>query len=310
MSVRFRSRAAAACLVVLLSTGCTYASRDLGTVAGTNGASPGLPTVDLSGVTKDSAAAALVPSDLASKGKWVVASDTTYAPAEFLSPADGQTPVGFDVDLITAIGHRLGLHTEVRTAPFDAILGGIGARYDASISSFIINPKRLTAVDMVSYMQGGSALAVRAGNPDGLAIDALCGHDIGVQTGSVQETKDLPTLDAACTSKGKPRIKAAKYATQDEVTTALIGGKLEGMLEGTIAMGYATVQTNHAIEMVGEPYSRDTEGIVLPKGTQLTPAVQKALQSLIDDGTYARIMEAWGQKAAMVTKAQANPTNP
>jgi polar amino acid transport system substrate-binding protein len=35
-------------------------------------------------------------------------------------------------------------------------------------------------------------------------------------------------------------------------------------------------------------------GIVVAKGSDLTKAVQAALQSMVDDGSYGKILDAWG----------------
>lgn len=303
-------RVATAVAAVTLTTlvGCTNASQQTPVAApGGSSASAGLPSVDLSKVTKDATAAALVPSDVAAKGTWVIATGPDYPPAEFLDPKDGQTQVGYDMDLIKAIGLKLGLKVDIKSAQFDSILGGIGSKYDAAISSFTITPQRLQAVDMVSYLKAGSALAVQKGNPKQLTIDNLCGKTIGVQTGSVQETDDLPAFNKKCTDAGKPPINELKYVGR-ELTTALVGGKLDGILQDTNPLSYSILQTGGAIEVAGEPYSQVVEGIVLPKDSPMSKAVQTALQQLIDQGTYAEILGVWGQQTSEITKAEVNPS--
>ena len=71
----------------------------------------------------------MVPEAIKSKGTLTVGSDTTYAPAEFLG-TDGQTPVGYDVDIAKAIGATLGLKVQVQTAEFTGILPALGPKYD------------------------------------------------------------------------------------------------------------------------------------------------------------------------------------
>ena len=57
---------------------------------------------DVSGVTKDDDIAAMLPESVTKDGKLTVGMDTSYAPAEFLAE-DGETPVGFDVDIAKAV---------------------------------------------------------------------------------------------------------------------------------------------------------------------------------------------------------------
>ena len=66
------------------------------------------------------------------------------------------------------------------------------------ISSFTINPDRLKEVDMVSYFNAGTQWATQPGNPKGVDPDNACGKNIAVQTGTVQETDDLPPRQKAC----------------------------------------------------------------------------------------------------------------
>ena len=77
-------------------------------------------------VSADDELAALVPDAIAEDGVITVGSDTTYAPAEFLD-ADGQTIVGFDVDLFGLVAQKLGLQAEFETASFDSIIAGVGS---------------------------------------------------------------------------------------------------------------------------------------------------------------------------------------
>lgn len=62
-----------------------------------------------------------------------------------------------------------------------------------------------------------------------------------------------------------------------------------------------------AFEVVGGPLSHQLYGIGFVKGdVQLRDAVQHALQSLIDDGTYGRILDKWGVARAGLKSATVN----
>ena len=50
------------------------------------------------------------------------------------------------------------------------------------------------------------------------------------------------------------------------------------------------------------------QGIAIKKGdTQLAEAVQAAMQHLMDDGTYMKILKAWGVESGALDKAEINP---
>src|SRR6266581_5537877 len=146
------------------------------------------------------------PSDLITPGTLTVGSDTTYPPQEYIDTATNQA-TGFDVDLITAIGQRMGLQTKVVTTSFDTIINSLVAkRFDVVISAVSVTPERQKKVDFVPYFNAGESLLVKIGNPKNIkSLDALCGQNVGVQDGTIEQT-DLQTASKKCTSDGKPAI--------------------------------------------------------------------------------------------------------
>ena len=52
------------------------------------------------------------------------------------------------------------------------------------------------------------------------------------------------------------------------------------------------------------------EAVAVKKGdTATAQAVQKALQKLIDDGTYMKILKHWGVESGAIDKSEINPTD-
>ena len=96
----------------LALSACTNAS-ETGTGGAASPSGSAAASFDPSTVQKDDALAAMVPEAIKAKGTLTVGSDTSYAPAEFLA-TDGQTPVGYDVDIAKAIGAALGLKVQVQ----------------------------------------------------------------------------------------------------------------------------------------------------------------------------------------------------
>ncbi|SDD84205.1 amino acid ABC transporter substrate-binding protein, PAAT family [Sanguibacter gelidistatuariae] len=298
---RFPFVAAAATLTLLLAGCGSGDSPSSGT------SSAGAVSFDPTSIAKDATIAALVPESVASTGKLVVGSDTTYAPAEYIG-TDGQTPEGYDVDLAKAIGAVLGLKTEVQTASFTGIIPAIGSKYDIGMSSFTITPEREGQVNMVQYFSAGEAYAVAKGNPKKVNGADLCGLTVGVETGTVED-EELDALVAKCAADGKDAITPLKYDKQSDVTTALVGGKADIMYADSPIIAYAVEQTGGQIEQLGDVFSGASQGIVVSKDDQaLTEAVQQAVQKLIDSGDYLKILTAWGNEVGAVKTAELNPS--
>ncbi len=293
---------ATATLAVVLA-GCS----DSGDSGSGDKPSAGAATFDPSSVAKDDTLAAAVPDAVKSAGTLRVGSDTTYAPAEYIGD-DGKTIVGYDVDLTKAIAATLGLKPDIQTSKFDNIIPSIGSRYDIGVSSFTINPDRMKQVNMIEYFQAGEAFAVQKGNPKGVDQSDLCGKTVGVQTGTV-EADELADLSKKCTDGGKDKIDQLSYDSQADVTTNLVGGKLDAMYADSPIIAYALSQTNGQLEQLGDVFATAPQGIVVSKSDQaLTDVIQKTVQKLIDDGTYGKILKAWGNEDGAVTTAELNPS--
>ena len=285
---------------------CTNASES-GTPGAATKSGSAAASFDPSTVQKDDALAAMVPEAIKSNGTLTVGSDTSYAPAEFLG-SDGQTPVGYDVDIAKAIGATLGLKVQVQTSEFTGILPALGPKYDLGISSFTINPERLGAVNMVSYFNAGTAWAVQKGNPKNFSLDDVCGKSIGVQTGTVQEDPDLSDRSKKCEADGKQPINIVTLKNQTDITTRLVNGSVDAMAADSPIIGYGITQTNGQIEKIGDVYDSAPQGIAVAKSdTALAEVIQKTVSKLIEDGSYKKILEGWGNADGAITKSEVNP---
>jgi polar amino acid transport system substrate-binding protein len=290
----------------LALSACTNAS-ETGTGGAATPSGSAKASFDPATVQKDDSLAAMVPAAIKSKATLTVGSDTSYAPAEFLGN-DGQTPVGYDVDLAKAIGATLGLKVQVQTAEFTGILPALGPKYDIGMSSFTINSERLGAVNMVSYFKAGTTWAVQKGNPKKFSLDDVCGKSIGVQTGTVQEDPDLSDRNKKCAAEGKKPIDIVTLKNQTDVTTRLVNGSIDAMAADSPIIGYALTQTNGQLEKLGDVYDAAPQGIAVAKSdTALADVIQKTVTKLIADGSYKKILEGWGNAEGAITKSEINP---
>lgn len=293
---------------VLVLSGCTNASEE-GGANPSGGATSGFTIpepFDVSGIAKDDAAAALLPAEIAKAGKLVVGTNPQYAPAEFLAN-DGQTPIGYDIDIINAVGATLGLKVEIQSAEFASIIPALGAKYDAGISSFTITADRQVETNMISYFSAGEAFAVAKGNPLKIDPTDICGLTVAVQTGTVEDT-GADTISAQCATDGKKPLEILRFASQSDATNNLIGGKADLMYADTPIVAFAVAQTGGQIEQIGDQINSAPQGIVTAKADlELAKAIQQAVQQLMDDGTLAKILTPWGNSDLALTTAELNP---
>ena len=299
--------ALSAAMIVSLGA-CGTSEKSDSTASGDSESSSNTTGYDVSGVTKDDDIAAMLPESVTKDGKLTVGMDTSYAPAEFLAE-DGKTPIGFDVDIAKVLANMFGLEAVPQTSNFDSIIPSIGTKYDIGISSFTITPERMKAVDFVSMFKAGSTWVVKKGNPNKVDTSDLCGLKIAVQTGTTQE-EEVNAAAKQCKTDGKSEVQILSNKLQTDVTTNVATGKADVFYADSPVAGYAIAQTEDTLEALGEDVGVTKEAVAIKKGDSDTAkAVQAALQKLMDDGTYMKILKHWGVEAGAIDKAEINPTD-
>ena len=232
-----------------------------------------------------------VPEEIKSSGKLVVGVNVPYTPNEF-KDSSGKI-IGFDVDLMNAIASTLGLTTDYREADFAKIIPSIqGGTFNVGMSSFTDTKEREQTVDFVTYFSAGSLWA----KPQGSTIDPnnACGLKVAVETGTVEETDDVPGKSKACTDAGKAAIQILKYDGQDQATNAVIQGQADATSADSPITDYAIAQSKGALQAAGKSFEVAPYGFAVDKGSKLAQALQKALQAMVDDGSYKKILDKWG----------------
>jgi polar amino acid transport system substrate-binding protein len=251
----------------------------------------------------DAAAVALLPADIKKNGKLIIGIDPSYAPNEFKD--DAGHPVGWDVELADAMAAKLGLKTEYQPSSFDKIIPSItGGTYDIGVSSFTDNAEREKAVDFVNYFTAG----VQWAQPIGKTVDPAnaCGLTVSVQATTYEETDELPAKSKECTDAGKAAITILKFDKQDDATTAVATGRADAMSADSPITLYAISKLKDKIEPAGESFEDAPYGIAVKKGSELSKALQAALQSMVDDGSYLKILQKWGVEDGAVDEITIN----
>lgn len=249
----------------------------------------------------------LVPTAVKERNVLRNGASTDYAPGEFRAE-DGQTPVGYDVDIVKALAKVMGLEEGTTThAEFPTIIPGLGSKFDIGVSSFTITEERLAETNMISYVEVGSAYAVAQGNPKNFDPTNACGTTIGVQNGTYQQ-EYAEHLSEECVAGGNEAIKVMPLDLQTDIATKVIGGQYDATLADSTVIGYTVELSGGKLEQVGDVIESEPQGIVVAKDdTELANAIQKAMQYLMDNGYLTKILAAYGAENAGLTKAELNP---
>lgn len=274
---------AVAAVAALLLTGCVDNSTS------TTGEAPDKSSAE--SVTTDQAPAALLPDTTATPGKLVFGTSPNYAPNEFKN--DAGEPIGWAIDLSDAIAAKLGLEAQYTVAKFENIIPNVaGGKIDVGMSSFTDTAEREKQVDFVNYYVAG----IQWASPADATVDPddACGLKVAVQSTTYQDTVEIPAKSDACVAAGKPPIQKVALDTQDAAANAVALGQADAFSADSPVTLYGIAQLKGKLQPAGETFEAAPYGMAVQKDSGMAEAVQAALQSLVDDGTYEEILDDWG----------------
>jgi polar amino acid transport system substrate-binding protein len=296
ISVPLARRGLAAAALVLLSA-CT--------------AAPAEPAAADPVVAVDQGLRAMLPDDVRAAGVLSVATDASYPPASSFAP-DGRTIVGFEPDLVAALGGLLGVRVETRQWDFDTMLEDVAAhRSDLAVSAMTDTAEREAQADFVNYFRAGTSIVVQRGNPEGIHdLSGLCGKAVAVEAGTVQVDL-LERSQARCAASP---IDVRTYPTNDDALLELRTGRAAVVLMDYPPAVFATTnaRTQGAFQLVSDvQYEPGLYGIAVAKDRpELRDALAAALHRLVDSGAYQRLLETWDVGSGAVTQVTVNGAAP
>lgn len=289
---------------LLLMSGCS--SSDSESVA--------TGTEQIPEVAIDAAAAALVPERFKDQGI-SIASDIPYAPMEMFD--ENNNVYGVDYDLAVAIGQKLGLKISFNDQDWDGIIPSLqSGLHDVIISGMNDTVERQETLVFVDYFKAGFAIIVKKGNPEGITtLTDLCGKTVAVIISTVQGDL-LRALEPQCIAAEKAPVDVMELPDDPAALSAIRAGKAVADVSDAPVAAYAaqTAGDGEYFELVKDAanpngYETVYTGIaVLKEDNDLALAIQAALQSLMDDGTYMQILKKYNVDSFAVPEATINGT--
>jgi polar amino acid transport system substrate-binding protein len=308
--IRARSAARILCALALvaliaLAVGCGSSSKK--SVAKST-------VIDGATINSDSSLYDMLPANVKTAGVLNVASDIPYPPWEMYVDPTSKQATGFDYDLSQAIAAKIGIQASFNQTPFDGIILSIkSGKNDMIMSDMYDNAEREgQGVSFVDYAFDGTSILVPTGNPKGVTnLDSLAGQTVACESGTTQQTL-LQKLNQQFAASGKPAMTIKAVPNQPAALLAVSSGTAVGDLTDHSTAEYIakTEGAGNKFEVVADPaapngYDPQVVGIgIVSTNTQLIDTVQKALQALIDEGSYKQIVAKYG--LLPVSSAQVN----
>jgi polar amino acid transport system substrate-binding protein len=247
---------------------------------------------------------ASVPDDeLVRPGYLVACMDMPYPPMQFYD--DEGNPIGIDVELLTEAAARIGLEPVYQNSVYDTIITALKTeKCDVIWADQLITPEREAELTMIPYWKSAEVFVVLKGNPEGLSSEAdLCGKSAGGQTGALEITV-LEDFSKECEADGKEPIDIQAFPKSPDALQALQAGHVDVYVTGIGAGSYMVKESPDQFEISYTWDITEQQNIVgvsvMPEKTNLAAAIEAALKSLVDDGTYETVFAKWEFEGASI----------
>jgi len=214
------------------------------------------------------------------------------APFSYKSPEDPNKIIGFEAEIVEALGKELNLQPEFVQNNWEGLIEGLKrGDYDIVINGLEVTPDRAKEVAFSpAYYLTSEALAVRKSTNGVETLEDLKGKRVGTLEASLAQRilKDQ-----------KFPIDAVPYTEEVHAYGDLALARIDAvLLDEHIAIYYA--KPNPSLKLVGGPIGRMEYGIAMRKeNAEFAHKVSTALEKLIADGTVRRILERWNLWNAM-----------
>lgn len=305
-----QSRASTRASLALLGLGATMAlalagcsdpsSANAGTAPGDPGQSVTFndsPNQERIRSTKDDKLAARVPGNITRDGKLTVATTGASIPLTFHA-TDNKTLIGNETDLAQLVADKLGLELDLQLTswenwPLQTDSGAV----EVVFSNVGINAERVKKYDFSPYRAAfmGFEATTKFEGTVGEASE-ISGKKVAVGAGTNQE-KILLAWNQQLESQGMAPADLQYYSSDADTILALSSGRVDL----NFAPYPTTIYREHSrddIKVVGKINAGwPAETLVAAtskRGNGLAEPISEAINELIADGSYSKVLERWG----------------
>ena len=245
-------------------------------------------------------------------GKLTVVSGAFTPPLSFLAEDDNATLLGSEPDFGQLIADGLGLELKNENVAWaDWPLGIQSGKYDLILSNVTVTDERKELYDFASYRQDLLGFYVKADS----SIDTIekaadvAGLKVIVGSGTNQE-KILQAWDEENIAAGLDPVEYLYFDDTASGALALKSGRADANFGPNATSAYAAAVDGET-KLVGTvnggwPLTADIAAATA-KGNGLIESVGIVLDSAIEGGEYAEVLERWGLTSESLETSEINP---
>ena len=224
--------------------------------------------------------------------KYIIATDTVYAPFEF-TDAQGNF-VGIDVDLLAAAAKEGGFEYELQSLGFDAAVAALeSGQADGVIAGMSITDARKEKYDFSDPYFNSYPVAAAKDGGDISSMDDLKGKNVAAKTST-------NAASWAESVKDQYGFTITYFDTSDLMFQDVLTGNSAVCFEDYPVIAYGITQ-NSGLKIVGK---NDTDfaspygfAVLKGKNAELLQKFKDGYQKIKDSGTYDEIVKKYGMTA-------------
>ncbi|MGX2998058.1 ABC transporter substrate-binding protein [Streptomyces sp. JNUCC 64] len=261
---------------------------------------------------KDEKIAALLPEEVRERGTLRLGLGADSSPPLGFYATDDKTRIGSEIDLAILVADTLGLETDQQTVSWENLFVGLDSgKFDGVFSNVTVTEERKDKYDFATYRLDNIAFEAKKGS--GWKVDGpedVAGKTISVSSGTNQE-KILVDWSEQNEKAGRKPVDIKYFQKDSDYYLALQSGRIDGHLGPNPTVAYHVASAGQS-EVVGtlSGAGGDLQGKIAAttkKDSGLVEAYAAAIDKVIADGSYQKVLKRWGLTGEAVEKSEINP---
>lgn len=211
----------------------------------------------------------------------VMATNAEFAPYEY---HEGDSIVGIDVEIATAIAKEMGKELVIEDMQFDSIIAAVtSGKADIGAAGMTVTEDRLKSVNFSDTYTTATQVVIVKEDSEIASPDDLAGKNVGVQLGT---TGDMYASDIENAS-------IERYNKGFEAVQALSQGKVDAVIIDK-EPAKVFVEQSEGLKILDEAFTVEEYAIAVAKdNTELLDSVNAALAKLKDSGELQAIIDKY-----------------
>lgn len=221
--------------------------------------------------------------------------------APFVMADADNRPLGFGIDLVTAIGDKQGFRPNFIPHDFTGMLEDLGKGADMAVSAISITDERRALVDFTnSHFESSQALLVPEGSTI-TTVNDLKGKKVAIAEGSVGEDM-LSQIQAG---NGSIVHNPSVWAAVQQVMRKEVDAAFSDAAPLTY---YANNYKDRKLRVIIDPsLPKDYYALAVAKGKpELLKKLNAGIEQVKADGTFDKIYQKWFKSAVPAQAAEAS----